>query len=409
MVSRTKTKRVVIIGGGFAGVAAFAAIKSQYAVTLVDPSPDFEFTPHIVELVSRVKTPKSLRIPRRRIAGKIDQSFVEDRAAAVDLRRRVVTTQRGDELHYDALVLAPGGAPAASSTPGVAEHALTCDRVDNAMAIERRLRVLAALGRDVHVTIAGGGFTGVELLGEILREYRDLERVKVRIVESSDRLMRSRPKVVDERLQKIAKKHRVEVRVSTRLARVGATEVVLDNGEELESDLTLWTVGRAAAPISLASGLIGPDARDVRVQATLQTLVYPEVFVAGDAAHLPQKAEKQAIIALQLGDHAGRNVNRFLAGKDTKQYRGQLEYSLTLPFGDLTAFLIRPDGTVYESPVFMIEQEGLYQDRMSRIDDFTGLEGTRVIGNMVDRAAMSFERLPPLSRLIDKGSFRVLA
>ena len=140
-MGRTR-KQVVIVGGGFAGLSALVALKGRHDAVLVDGTPDFEFTPHVPEIISGVKRPKELRLSRSKVADRLDQSFVEARAERVDLRARVVHVAGGRQLAYDALVLAPGGAVVGADVPGVAEHAFPAHRIEGAAAIALRLSTL---------------------------------------------------------------------------------------------------------------------------------------------------------------------------------------------------------------------------------------------------------------------------
>lgn len=393
-MSKGKSRHVVIVGGGFAGIGAAAAIGRDADVTLIDPTRSFEFIPNIPELISQVKTPASLRFGRTEVAKRLRQTFLQDSATRVDPKAKLVETAGGRELRYDALILAPGGKTTSRGIPGEKAHAFTCHSVEDAVRIRDHLRVLAGMRRDSYMTIVGGGFTGVEVLGETLRAYRKEKQLHIRVIEGGARLMRGRPKKIDERLRAIARKHDVDVHLETRVKEVRADAIVLGTGEVLPSNLTVWAVGKQAHDFMLESRLQGPGAPWAAVQSTLQTLLHPEVFIAGDAAHLPKPADKQAEIALLLGEHAGRNAVRFLKHKDPKPYAGKIEYPLTLPFGDITTFVMYPSGDVDEGIALSLKQENLFQSTMAVLDEKTGKDSGDAWVKAIERAKLSIAKLP---------------
>src|SRR6185503_10537795 len=93
--------RIVIVGGGFGGLAAARELDGErYAVTLVDRGADFEYLPALHELVSRIKKPKSLRLPRRKLVERRGRRFVQSAVAAIDPARQEVHTASGETLGY---------------------------------------------------------------------------------------------------------------------------------------------------------------------------------------------------------------------------------------------------------------------------------------------------------------------
>ena len=123
--SPTRRKRVVILGGGFAGLAAALELRpDRYQVTLIDRSRWFEFLPNIHELLSGVKTPDLLRLPLDRCVRRAGHRFVRDRVLGIDpVARKVSTERRRTGIGYDVLILALGGVDATRGVAGVVEHA----------------------------------------------------------------------------------------------------------------------------------------------------------------------------------------------------------------------------------------------------------------------------------------------
>jgi NADH dehydrogenase FAD-containing subunit len=363
-------QRIVIVGGGFAGMGAARALQDGPLVTLIDRKANFEFLPNIHEIVSGLKKPGTVGLSHERMARDLEQTFLRDEVTAIDpVQKSVITPSR--RVPYDALILAPGGGPATNGVGGAETHAHFFHSAADADRVRRRLEALAGLPGRSHVTIVGGGFTGIEVLGEILRKYRKKRRLQVRLIESGRRLMSDWPKVLHRRVKKLAERHDVELRLETRVARVEADHVTLTSGPSLPSHLTIWTAGARAPGFMESAGFaIGPSGW-AEVDDTLAGRRFPEVFVAGDAAQLRSRARKQGAEALRLGERAAKNARRFLAGRDLKRFRRD-DIPLLVTFGDLSAFVLLEDDTVLEGQALAAGREFVFQESMATIDDISG-------------------------------------
>lgn len=158
--------RVVILGGGFAGVSCARALSSRsLEVTLVDRNVSFEFLPNIHELISGVKTPESLRLSLPKILRAAGHQFLCADVKAVDTIAKQLELHDGPPLQYDWLVLATGGVDATFGVQGVVEHAYAFKSVAQCTRIGERLAELARRETPAEVVVVGGGLEGVEALG----------------------------------------------------------------------------------------------------------------------------------------------------------------------------------------------------------------------------------------------------
>ncbi len=398
------TPRVVIVGGGFAGMAAARQLKRSYDVTLVDPKKDFEFIPDLRGLVSRLKTPSVLRVPRQKILDDREQRFVQDAVTAIDPHHQTVRIGRGHVLRYDALILAPGLAPTFHGVPGAAQHALVMKDVESADRIGERLKALLDGGAPVEVTIVGGGYTGIEVLGEILRKYRRKSRLTVRLVEAGPRLLADRPDEVHRRVKKLAEEHDAEILTGAAVAEVEAERVTLASGASFRSDLTIWTTGGQAPAFMRDAGLIGAEGRWASAQATLRSLLHPEVFLAGDVAELFDPVLKQAANATSMGKRAGKNVRRMFDDKDLRAFEDHDPTHVIVTFGDLSAFMLDDDDTVIEAAELGAIRESLYRHGMIEVDDIS--RGPAAFRRLMKRLRVSTQRFAR-SRFEPAGGPRV--
>jgi len=255
--------------------------------------------------------------------------------ASIDPAGRRVQLTDGREMGYDYLVVATGISAAYFGIKGAAEntHALYT-RKD---ALVLRDRIMSGIERltehdgDFHVTVAGGGATGVELAGT-LSELRkvvldstfpdvDPARLKVRLIEMAPSLLGPfNEKLRDYALVQLRRRG-VDVKLSTEIAEVTPDAVLLANGESLPSELTVWAAGVAAPDAAASWGLpqgkhgrilVGPD---LRVQGQ------DRIFAAGDIALNPDKPTPQlAQPALQMGKHVAKQIIRLSKGETTEPF-----------------------------------------------------------------------------------------
>ena len=179
--------RIAVVGAGFAGLTAARELGRQYAVTVLDGSPWFEWLPNTHELLSGVKRPADLRLPHRALVARAGHRFVQATVAAIDAQAGRLVTSGGRHIGFDACIVAVGGVHDTFGVPGADRHAMSFKGVDDCDAIGRRLAQLARRPGRHSVVIVGGGLEGIEALGEILRRFRKSDAFAVSVVEAGAR------------------------------------------------------------------------------------------------------------------------------------------------------------------------------------------------------------------------------
>jgi NADH dehydrogenase len=318
---------VVILGGGFAGLAAALELRAdRHDVVLVDRRTGFEFLPNIHELLSGVKAPELLRLPLAPLLRGAGHRFLHDTVTAIDAVARTITTQRdGHTIAYDALILALGGVDATHGVPGVVAHALPFKSVEQCHRIGRRLLRLTESGTPGKVVIVGGGLEGVEALGEILRRHRS-SRLQVTLVEARGRLLAEAPAALDGHVRELCEPYPIDFALGVPVKCVQKNGVALD----------------------------------------LRSVSFPDVFVAGDAADLPTPLSKQGYYALDMGRCAASNVERLRRGRQPTAFRPSRKPTL-ISFGDLSCFLVL-DGRVLAGPALAAAKEAVFELVMAQLD-----------------------------------------
>lgn len=345
--------RVVIVGGGFAGLHAARALRSSAVrVTLVDRRNFHLFQPLLYQVATGGLSPGNIAAPLRAVFRK--QRNCEVVLAEVDgfdlARRRLVLAD--GELEYDTLLVCAGARTSYFGKDQWAENAPGLKTIEDAIEIRRRvLTAFEAAERETDparrkawltFVVVGGGPTGVELAGTLAeiarytldREYRNINPSDARIivVDASDRILSS----FDERLAAYAtgrlNQLGVEVRSFSRVEDVrpgGATISDKDkNREEIACETVLWGAGVLASPLGtkLAEGAGVPPARGGRVPVgpDLTLAGHPEVFVLGDLAYVEQDGKplpQVAPVAIQQGQYVARVLAQRARGAVSPPFR----------------------------------------------------------------------------------------
>ena len=376
-----RRRRIVVVGAGFAGLVAATAISRRYAVTVVDPRAAFEWTPNIHEILSGVKNRRDVLLDSRALVENAGHRFMQDAVDRLDAGARRVHTASGASLDYDACLLAPGGIRARGGITGAAQHAVDFRHAGDAAVIGERLTAIAGRGR-ASVVVIGGGVSGIEALGEILRRHRDEQGLTVHVVEREPEILPGLPPALAADVRARCAGMRVHWHTGAAVSRLTAKSVVLASGERLPADLAIWSAGLTPPPFLAESGLI-PDGRGwVPVRDTLQSDASPALFVAGDCAGLSEPLRKQAYHALDMGEYAAWNLQHYLRGRPLKPFR-PAHKPLLISLGDLDTYLVA-GGTVLASPLLAAAKEGVYQYYMASLS--LGLPAPRLAAGLFSRA-----------------------
>jgi NADH:ubiquinone reductase (H+-translocating) len=346
--------RVVVVGAGFAGLAAVRRLaRAPVEVTLVDGHNFHTFQPLLYQVATAGLGPGDVAYPVRTIFGRRPNvRFVHALATGVDLAAGQVELEGGaHHLGYDYLVVATGARAASFGVPGVVEHAFRLYTLEDARRLRNRvLSVLekadAADGKEGRAqpvfVVVGGGPTGVETAGAIVellattvrrdRLRIDPERARIVLFDALDELLTGFPVRLGRYARRVLAARGVEVRLGERVAEVGPKGVRLASGEEVAADAVIWVAG-VSVDGTFAATLAGTGAANAKgapggrvvLRPDLSLEHHPEVFVVGDAAAVPTAdgrgwCPQVAQVAIQSGDHAARAVLRRLHCEPAKAF-----------------------------------------------------------------------------------------
>jgi NADH dehydrogenase len=344
------TPHVVVIGGGFGGLAAAKALaRAPVRVTLVDRHNYHLFQPLLYQVATATLSAGDIGAPIRwvlRKAGNVRVLLGE--AESVDVTARRVVLRDGAVLDYDYLIVATGTRHAYFGHAEWESFAPGLKTLDDALLMRRRILMAferaereedaARRGELLTFVLVGGGPTGVELAGtlaEITRqtlrdEFKAIDTARARIV-----VVEAGPSILSsfrDRLRAAARRSLgqlgVEVRENTRVVGIDAHGVDLQSGETRErinAATVLWAAGVAASPLIRTLGVPLDRAGRALVDPDLSIAGHPEVFVVGDAAsfvHTRDGTPLPGVVqpATQGAAHAVRTILRRERGQPSTPF-----------------------------------------------------------------------------------------
>lgn len=349
----SKTQQgILVVGAGFAGMWSALSAKRAIAntegaapieVAVIAPEDNLVIRPRLYE-----NGPENMSVSLTDLFAATGVRFIQGTVDTIDTKGREVgyTDPAGTHstLSYDRLVMAAGSRLVRPNIPGLAEHAFSIDRIDEAIQLDEHLKSLANLppsaARNTAV-VCGGGFTGIELAAELPARMRSIlgedADVRVVVVERAEDIgpelgAGPRPAIIDA-----LKSLGVEMKLGSAVASLDGSSVTTASGERIETLTAAWTGGMAAT--GLTKQIPGEKDRFGRlhVDEHLRVKAQPDVFAAGDAAYARTDDKgNHALMSCQhamvLGRAAGHNVAADLLGVPPVVY-SQEAYGTCLDLG----------------------------------------------------------------------------
>ena len=379
--------RVVIVGGGFAGLYTARNLGDDDAVdvTLIDRRNFHLFQPLLYQVATGALSPGEIAAPLRAVLRKQRNTTVLlGEAKGIDPGRREVLMHDGGPIPYDTLVVATGARHAYFGNDQWAEHAPGLKTIEDAIEIRRRILIaFEAAEREADpdrrrewmtFVVVGGGPTGVELagaLGEIANDtlrgdFRAINAPDARILllEALDRILPTYPESLSRSAVKQLERLGADVRTGTKVTAIDEAGVDVQTAtgpERIPTRTVLWAAGVRASSfgraVAEAVGVEGDRAGRIEVTPELTVPGHPEIFVLGDLGLAKRRDGKLvpgvAPAAIQQGTYAGKTIRKRIAGEPTEPFRyrdkgdlatiGRLSGVADLrwfgPFGQISGFL----------------------------------------------------------------------
>jgi NADH dehydrogenase len=348
--------RVLILGGGFAGVQTAQALekrlgeRSDVEIWLVNQDNFMLFTPLLPEVCSGHLEPRHVVSPLRSMVKRSSTWCITAGVQGISLQDRIVTVLGGDgdlhRLRWDTLVLALGGETATFGIQGLEEHAVGMKTLADAFSLRNRLIEMleraeleenpAEREAQLSFVVGGGGFSGVETAGEIedfvhhvrKRYYPKVAAadVKAYLVELKDALLPEMPRQMGRYAHRKLEERGYTVLLGTPIKEVREAKAVLGDGRTIPTRTVIWTGGVKPAPLVAESGVECDHAGRALVKPTMETSE-PGVFAIGDCAWIPRSGADASAYAptaqnaVREGKQLAENILARIDGRELRPFR----------------------------------------------------------------------------------------
>lgn len=354
-----KVPRILVLGGGYVGLYAALSLRKRLgrreaAIVVVDPRSYMTYQPFLPEAAAGNLEPRHVVVPLRRTLRGC--TILSGRATRLDHANRVVevTPLEGEPytVSYDHVITSLGAVARTLPIPGLAEQGMGFKQIEEAIALRNAVlgKMEAASStwdpalrrRLLTFTFVGGGFAGIEALGEVedmartaCQDFDSIRREDLRfvLIEAMGRILPELGEELGGYALEQLRARGIDLKLSTRLESCVDGHIETSDGDRFESDTLVWTAGVKASPALAASDLPLDERGRVRTNAALQVVdaegrVVEGAWAAGDCAAVPDLAgppgatcAPTAQHAVRQGRHLGDNLARALVGEDLVDYR----------------------------------------------------------------------------------------
>jgi len=307
-------KKILILGGGYAGVGVLQQLQHTFennvnvSISLISKDNFFLHTPLLPEMATGMLASRHIATPIRTFCKRA--RYYQANVTSIDLNNNKITITRdldkgNHELEFDYLVLALGGTTNFFGNKNIKENAFTIKTLSDAIRLRNHIISMLEnadqeenseiLSKLMTFVVVGGGFSGVETVGEIndfVKEsvekfYRniDAEKIKIILISSAEKILPEIGDLGDYAMESLIKSG-VEIIKKTKVVDGGADNVTLDNGMKIACSTLVWTGGVTVDPVILKIETDhGPNGR-VIVDCYLRVKGHPNVFALGDCASI---------------------------------------------------------------------------------------------------------------------------
>jgi len=338
--------RVVVLGGGFAGIGAARKLEdADVDVVVIDKHDYHTFQPLLYQVATDLLPQATVGHALRDLFNEQSNARVHKTAVTgIDLAKREVELAEMAPLSYDYLVLGLGAEVNFFGVEGAAEHAFPLYTLPDAVRLKQHiLERWEAADKDptliedgaVNVVVVGGGPTGVESAGAVAELYRSLfvkdypdipqEKARIVLVEAGPEIFAMFKTKLRTYAVKALTNRGVEIQTGEVVESIAPTRVTLKSGTVIPAHTLIWGAGLQANRLAQGLGIELEKGNRIPTEPDLRVAGHPEVFAVGDIGWITDTKKGDILpqlgsVALETGKHAGENIVRLLEGKETEPF-----------------------------------------------------------------------------------------
>lgn len=343
-------KNIVLIGAGYAGVHAAKKLAKKYkkdkdvTITLIDRHSYHTMMTELHEVAAARVEPTAVQYDLRRLFNRTKVNLVTDNVTNVDHDKKIVTTEHGT-YPFDYLILGMGGEPNDFGTPGVAEHGFTLWSWEDAVKLRKhiedtvtaasRIQDVATRKAMLSFVVCGSGFTGIEMVGELL-EWKnrlakdnkiDPNEIELSVVEAVPTILNMLDRRDADKAERYMVKKGIKILKNAPIVEVKSDRIILKSGQELPTHTLIWTAGVKANSDTEEYGMESARAGRLKVNEFMEADGLKDVYVVGDLAYFEENEGKptpQIVEAAeQTGMTAAKSIISEISGTEKEPYNGK--------------------------------------------------------------------------------------
>lgn len=341
-------KKILVLGAGYGGVHSAKKLAKKYKknddveITLIDKNTFHTLMTELHEVAGGRVHKESVQVDLTKIFARTKVNLVTDYIEKVDTDKKVVKTTHGS-YEYDYLIVGTGSEPAFFGVPGVKENGFTLWSFEDALEIREHIQKMfekaskernaKARKKMLTFAVAGSGFTGIEMAGELIewktklaKEYNvDESEVRLLVVEAMGTILNMLDRQQADKAENYMVKKGVEVLKNSPIVEVTEDKIVLKDGTEIETNTLIWTCGIQANAEVKEYGLETARAGRLQTNEYMQAVGKKDVFVVGDLTYFeeePGKGTPQIVEAAeQTANTAVSNIVASIENKEMTKFK----------------------------------------------------------------------------------------
>ncbi|MEM0364350.1 MAG: FAD-dependent oxidoreductase [Candidatus Nitrosocaldus sp.] len=316
-------ERVVIAGAGYAGLTAASVLDGKVDLTLIDRKVYHEMLTRAHLVAGGLEEVHEDIILLNEVLRGRKSRIVQASIRSINLNERKIVIEndgRVEDIHYDHLILALGSEVNYYGVDGAREYAIGFRSMKDALKIRRRLN---SMGDGDSIVVVGGGATGISLAGALSEARMILgKRFRIKVIEALDRILYGWDEYIVDKAKEVLESRGVDILTNTKVVKVRDHSIVIDDGEEMRSDLTVWAAGVKGSSIDVMPEVSRVKGYRIEVDKFSRIRGYDDAYAVGDISALRlddgSYAPQLAQLAVRQGYRVAMNILNSIDGKEIR-------------------------------------------------------------------------------------------